>query len=172
MNPGQNGLDFRLGRHDRQLPRDLDRFQAAQPRQFRLQHLAVQEVQRALRLVLRGSGDHADDRQMSQKGFDLLRAHLGRVPLAVEEDKAAHPLRISPLRSYATVLEAERTRSRSSSRGSVEEAVHAEGVFAVSFWGVILEANILISRMIFLSSGQRSTALAESKPPNGAATLS
>ena len=102
--------------------------------------------------------------------------------------KQASSLAISGLRTGGQCLEAGRDSSAAvcivecgvaprihtgSGAYRVEEPVGAlrtEGVFASAFWGVILEANMLTSGLIFFATGKACGTLAESKPPNGAPT--
>jgi len=73
-----------------------------------LQDLAIEEEQRAQRLVLRGRRDVALDGQGTQEPRDLGRAHLGGVTLVVKEDVAADPSDVGLLGAGAAVAGAQR----------------------------------------------------------------
>jgi hypothetical protein len=62
-----------------------------------VQHMAVEEKQRAERLVLRRSADFLLHRQMGQVGVDLGFGHLRRVAKVVEIDKPLDPMAIGLL---------------------------------------------------------------------------
>jgi hypothetical protein len=70
------------------------------------QHLAIQEQQRAERLVLGGRGYVALHGEPGEERLNFTRPHLARVPLSVVHHEAVHPLRVRPLGPQTEVLEA------------------------------------------------------------------
>src|SRR3989338_6526594 len=96
------GLDVQ-GQRARQVLRALGAYDVVQPGQGDVEHVAVEEQERAERLVLGRGGDAALDRQRAQEAGDLGRSHLGRVALAVEEDVAADPRDVGLLGAPAVV---------------------------------------------------------------------
>jgi hypothetical protein len=95
-----------LGRreHRRQARRLLRPLDAVQPRQGHFQHFAVEKQDRRKRQVLRRRRHVAIHRETGQKGLDLRRAHLLRVPLVIEQNKAFNPVRIGFLGTDAVSL--------------------------------------------------------------------
>jgi hypothetical protein len=69
-----------LGAHDRAEPGEID-----------LEHLTVQEQERAEGLVLRGGRHASVHGQPGQEARDLRRSQLDRVALAVEDNVAPDP---------------------------------------------------------------------------------
>lgn len=59
-----------------------------------VEHLSVQEEQRAERLVLGRGGDMLLDGEVTQEGLDLGHAQISGVALAVEEDIAPDPANV------------------------------------------------------------------------------
>ncbi len=96
-------LHLRAGQHDRDALGILGPHDVVEPRQLLLENLAIEEEQRAQRLVLRGRGDIAVDGQIAQEARDLGGAHLGRMALAVEDDVAPDPSDVGLLRAEAAV---------------------------------------------------------------------
>jgi hypothetical protein len=86
-----DGADFVTGQHHRQAGGSLGTDDVVEPRQLLREHLAVEEEQRAQRLVLGGTGDMALDGQRGQEPRHLESTHLERVTLAMEEDEWAGP---------------------------------------------------------------------------------
>src|SRR2546428_3731778 len=76
---------------------------AVEPWEIELQHVTVQEEQRAQRLVLGRGGHLALDRERAQEPGDLCRAHFDWMALAVEDDVSADPRDVGVL-SAATVV--------------------------------------------------------------------
>ena len=107
LDPGELGeqrLDLLLGQHDRQPDRLLGTGQPIEPGQIGLEHLPIEEKQGGKRLVLGCSRDVAVDREMVQKPGDLDFPEGCRVPLAREQDEAAHPMNIRLLGAVAIML--------------------------------------------------------------------
>lgn len=73
--------------------------------QLDLEDLAVEEEERAERLVLGRSGYLPVRREMREELADLIRAHLRGVALAVEEDEALDPVDVGALRADAIMPE-------------------------------------------------------------------
>jgi len=79
------------GQHDGQPRWSLRPDHVVEPRQILLENVAIQEEERAQRLILRGCRHVAFDGERAEKLGDLRSAHLGWMALAVEEDEAADP---------------------------------------------------------------------------------
>jgi hypothetical protein len=103
----QNRPRFSAREDDRQLGRPPDAFHPGDEVELLLQHLLVEEKQRAKGLVLRGSGDALIDGEMTKEGCDLSFAHFGRVAFFVKEDIPADPIQIGPLSSDAVTFHAQ-----------------------------------------------------------------
>src|SRR5262245_450948 len=74
-----------------------------EPRQLDVENVAVQEEQCAQRLVLGRGRDLAVDGERGQERGYFGRAHLDRVPLAVEEDVPPDPVNVGLLGAAAVV---------------------------------------------------------------------
>lgn len=107
VEPLEHRADFLPAQDDGQSRGPLGADDVVEPGQVNLQHLAVQEEEGAQRLVLGGGGNSAVDGQGGEKRRDLRGTHLGRVPLAVEEDVALDPLDVGLLRLPAVVAGAD-----------------------------------------------------------------
>jgi hypothetical protein len=70
-----------------------------------LEDFLVQEEDGTEGLVLGRGADVALDGQVRQEAVDLGRAHLQRVPIAVEEDEAAHPGNVGLLGAQAAMAQ-------------------------------------------------------------------
>jgi hypothetical protein len=83
-----------LGEHDGQAFRPF----SAHGLQVELERLcedvAVQEEQGAEGLVLGGGGAVLVTGEVGKEGFDFYLTHMARVPFAVEEDEASHPVQV------------------------------------------------------------------------------
>ena len=97
----------------------------SKPWQIALQHVAVEEEDRALGEILRGGGDLAVDRQVRQKRLDLRRPKRLGVPLAVEEDEAFNPIDIRLLGPDAVVPETDLVADAVEQAGRLGDAVVA-----------------------------------------------
>ncbi len=90
---------MRLQRRDQRIGKDrravlaalAAAYDAVEPGQLDPQDLLIEEQQRRQRLVLRGSGFLAIDRQVREERLDLRGGHLGRMALAMKQDEATHP---------------------------------------------------------------------------------
>jgi len=71
--------------------RSLGPDDVVEPWHVLMQDVAVEEQERAQRLVLGRGGYPTFDGQGAEKACDFRRAHLGGMALAVEEDVAADP---------------------------------------------------------------------------------
>lgn len=91
---GDGRVCFFTRQDDRELRRAAHPLDAGEVGQLAIEHLLVKKEERAEGLVLRGSGDLGINRQMTQKGGDLLFAHFEGVSLSVKEDEASNPVRI------------------------------------------------------------------------------
>ena len=74
-------------------------------RQFDAQDVAVEEEERAERLVLRRGGDSLVGSEVREKLADLARAHLRGMALAMEEDEALDPTDVSAHGADAIMFE-------------------------------------------------------------------
>ena len=79
---------------------------AVEPRQPDAENVTVEEEQGAERDILRRGGDVRPHGQVGEELPDLFRPHLGGVALAVEEDEAFNPVRVSLLGAEAQVAQA------------------------------------------------------------------
>jgi hypothetical protein len=77
-----------------------------EPWQVLMQDVAVEEQERAQRLVLGRGGHPTFDGQGAEKACDFRRAHLGGMALAVEEDVAADPPDVGLLGAATAVAKA------------------------------------------------------------------
>jgi hypothetical protein len=102
---GDYGAHLVTGEHRGHSPRAPGAHRLPDARKLDPQHLAVEEEERAERLVLRGRGHVALDGQPGEERLDFARAHLARVPFAVMHHEAVHPLRVRPLGAQAEVLQ-------------------------------------------------------------------
>jgi hypothetical protein len=100
---GEDARDLVPGEHDRYPGRPLGLYDVVDPLDLDLEHLLVKEGERAERLVLGGSGDVPDCRQVGEKCADLCFTHLGRVPLAMKQDEPLDPAQIGILCAEAVV---------------------------------------------------------------------
>ena len=73
-----------------------------------LQNLAVQEKDGRQGLILSGSADVVFDRKVRQKYLYFRYAHVSRMPLLTEEDKALYPTYIGLFGSPTVVPDANR----------------------------------------------------------------
>ncbi len=103
----QHGLHFTYRQHHGQAFRRLGLRAVVQPGQFDFEHLAVEEQQRALGLVLRRSGNLARHRQMGQKRLQITRLQILRVAPAVKKDIAFNPVHVSMLGADAILFYAQ-----------------------------------------------------------------
>lgn len=79
------------------------RYDVAQPRQVDIQYSPIKKQQCTLGLVLGRRRHPAHHGQMRQKRLDLGRAHVPRVPLAVEQDEPTYPIDVRILGTDAVV---------------------------------------------------------------------
>jgi hypothetical protein len=70
-----------------------------------LEHIAVEEKEGAERLILGRGGDAAVRGQVREELADLIRPHLFRVALVVEEDEALAPVDVGALGADAIMPE-------------------------------------------------------------------
>ena len=98
--------DFLPGKHDGHSLRFLGMFEIFQLWERLFEDMTIEEDQCLQRAILGGSRDLSLHGQMDQKGTDFWSAHVRRVALVMEEDKALGPLHIRLFRSDAQVLEA------------------------------------------------------------------
>ena len=78
-----------------------------EPAEILVQHLAVEKEQGAEGLVLRGHADLRVDREVAEEVGDFRFAHLGGMPLLVEQDEAPDPAGVGLLRATAVVPQAD-----------------------------------------------------------------
>jgi len=76
---------------------------AVEPGDLLAEHLAVQEQQRAQRLVLRGGRHLSPDGERRQELRHLSRSHLGGMALAVKQNVPADPREVRFFRATAVV---------------------------------------------------------------------
>jgi hypothetical protein len=79
----QDGGDFLAGEDRRQARRRARSLDMFEPRQLALEHIPIEEEDRALGEVLRGCRDVVVDSQAREKGFDFRCSERFRVTLAV-----------------------------------------------------------------------------------------
>lgn len=103
--PIEHPQDFFAREDHRQALRRPGALDVFEPRQLDVEHLLVEEEQRALRLVLRRSGNVPRDRKMGQERFDFGRTGRRRVALVVEPDEASNPVDVRLLSAEAVVLQ-------------------------------------------------------------------
>jgi hypothetical protein len=73
-----------------------------------MEHLAIEKEQRTERLVLRGGGHVAFDRQVGEERLHLGAAHVLRVAFGVEQNVARDPIGVGLLGAIGIVLEPQR----------------------------------------------------------------
>lgn len=95
MHSFQHRSNLGLRQHHRQMCWSLGAHHILHPGQILIQHFSVQKQQCRQGLVLRGRRNMTIHCPMRQKRFDLQRAHIGRVLLAVEQNEALNPMGIS-----------------------------------------------------------------------------
>ena len=100
---GEDARDLVPSEHDRYPGRPLGLYDVVDPLDLHLKHLLVKEEERAECLVLGGSGDVPDGRQVRQKTLHVGFAHLPGMPLAREEDEKADPVDVGLLGPVAVV---------------------------------------------------------------------
>ena len=76
---------------------------AVQPGQRGVQHLSIEEQQRAQRLVVRGRRDAPLGGQHREEGLDMLGAHVARMLHAVPTDEEPDPVNVQLLGTEAIV---------------------------------------------------------------------
>jgi hypothetical protein len=94
--------------HDGQVLRALGPHDIIEPRQLHAEHVSIQEEQGTECLVLGGRGDLVSYGERGQECRDLGRPHLGRMPLAVEEDEPPDPVNVGFLGPATVVPGADR----------------------------------------------------------------
>lgn len=87
--------------HDGDARGTLGPLDALDVRQFDARNVAVEEEERAERLVLGRGGDAAIGGQVREELADLFGSHLFRVALVMEEDEAADPVDVGALSADA-----------------------------------------------------------------------
>ena len=130
LQPRQHGHDLGGGQHHRQPLGRFGRLDIVEPGQFDVQHLAIQEQQGALGLVLGRSRYPPGHRQMGQKLLHLLRAHVFRMALAKIPDKSLNPIQIGLFRPNAVMLEANPALTCSNSRDAAADSV-GDGIHGI-----------------------------------------
>jgi hypothetical protein len=88
----------------------LGAFETFEHRHLELEDAAVEEDQRAERLVLGRGRGVAPDREVVEEGGDLCGAHLARVTTVVKADELANPAEVRLLRARRVVESADRGR--------------------------------------------------------------
>jgi hypothetical protein len=84
-------------------PRRRRPLQLLHPRQLNPEHLAVEEQQRAERLLVGGRGDATLGGQHGEERLDLGRPQIARVPQPAPADEEPYPVHVSLLRLQAEV---------------------------------------------------------------------
>jgi hypothetical protein len=101
----ENARDFR-GRKDHWQPhRHFCAPDTIEQRELARQHFAEKKQQRALRLVLRRSGDVQLDSQVRKKRLDMRSRQIRWMAIAMEPDEAFDPVDVCLLGTKAVVLE-------------------------------------------------------------------
>ena len=101
----ENGSDLGARENDWQPRRAPGAHKVVQPSELDLQHLAVQEQDRAQRLVLRRRADVPFHRQVGEERGDLRFPELARVAYAVKADETADPCHVRLLRTTAVAVD-------------------------------------------------------------------
>jgi hypothetical protein len=91
---------------DGEVFRSLGPDHVIEPGQVLVQDVAVEEQERAQRLVLGGGGNLALDGEGAEEARDLGGAHLGGMALVVDEDAPADPSDVSLLGAATAVAKA------------------------------------------------------------------
>jgi hypothetical protein len=99
--------DLAAREHRREVHGAVRAFEAGERRDFELEHLAVEEHQRAEGLVLRRGRGATADREVVEEGRDLWGAELAGVTALVEADELARPVDVRLLRARGVVEAAE-----------------------------------------------------------------
>ena len=103
---GQYLGDFLPCKHDGHPSRFLGMFEICQLWERLFEDVTIEEDESLQRAILGGSRHLSLHGQMDQKGTDFWSAHVRRVALVMEEDKAFGPVHIRLFRSDAQVFEA------------------------------------------------------------------
>src|SRR5713101_5762975 len=82
----KDGANLSAGEHDRQVLGPLGSDHVLEPRELDTEHLAVEEQERAQRLILCRGGNLLPNREGREELGDLGGAHLHRMAFAVEEN--------------------------------------------------------------------------------------
>lgn len=92
VQPLEDGTGLVSGQDHGQVLGPLRPHNVVELRQLHAEHLAIQKEQGAERLVLGGGGDLVTHGQRGQECGDLGRAHVGGMPLVMEEDEPPDPV--------------------------------------------------------------------------------
>jgi hypothetical protein len=127
VEPVEHNTDFVTGRDDWKALRAFGAYGVVEPGQGDVEHVAVEEQERAQRLVLRGGRDATLHRQRAEECGDL-----GRVALAVKEDVAPDPGDVGLFGTTAVVAGAKRGADavEETRLGPVHRAALPDGVRA------------------------------------------
>lgn len=87
----EDGADFLARQHDGETFGSARPHDPVEPWHVELEDLAIQEEQRAERLILGGRGNPAVHRERRQKAGDLGGAHFSGMTTAVKDDVASDP---------------------------------------------------------------------------------
>ena len=104
----KDGANLMAGEHDRQVLGPLGSDHVLEPRELDTEHLAVEEQERAQRLILCRGGNLLPNREGREELGDLGGAHLHRMAFAVEEDVPLNPVDVRLLGAAAVVAGADR----------------------------------------------------------------
>src|SRR3989304_3579146 len=102
----EDGSNLFAGQDDGQPPGAFRVHDAVEPGDLLAEHLAVQEQQRAQRLVLRGGRHLPLNSERPRELRHLSRSHLGGMALAVKQDVPADPPDVRLFRATAVVARA------------------------------------------------------------------
>ena len=111
--------------HDRHSRRRLRTLDVPEPRQVALEHVAVEEENRALCEILRRCCDLALNSEVRQECLDLRGPKRLRMPLAVEEDEAFNPVHVRLLGPDAVVPEPDLVAHAIEQARRLGDAAHA-----------------------------------------------
>ena len=102
---GDDRPHFVAGEHDGQVLCRSGPHDVFEPGQVLMQNVAIQEQERAQRLILGRCGHAPLDGQRAQKLCDLRGAHFGGMALAMKQNEAADPSDVGLLRTPAAVTQ-------------------------------------------------------------------
>ena len=105
---GEQGSDFGTGEHDGNALGFLGAHEVVEPLELHVQHVSIQEHERAECLALRRGADAMIGGEARKEALDLVAAELARVAAGVKVNEATNPVHIRLFRARAALPEPKR----------------------------------------------------------------